>query len=373
MLKSIVWLVLVLIALTSSSCVTTQPTDPKTSINQWQCLGSNSNECSQQLLLPPFPLMLQTPDDSLNDEKYGPATTAINAYREQWLRAVPSLQGKKFLDELRQAPATQRLDNVKALLSADFFAATDKQLTQALATTPQLNPTQKNNLETVILQHQHMKLLFDAALSRDQLRESPMTTQNCLTSVRRLRRIRDVVVKTHPNYIATLRADEKAAGDWAAENWAALFANAEPTQPLPAIWLLATDSARSGQQQDWGKRLIDDWRKATPQLLHLSVGQAPADSSACEQACWLIQTMALPEKHDETAAYINFLALPGRCSLFFNGQHVGQKDNREAESCRFQLQPFAPQHNEQTIAIYFPDGCPKQYPFPIWISSSPLK
>ncbi|MGI5922781.1 MAG: hypothetical protein ACOX9E_02445 [Lentisphaeria bacterium] len=373
MLKSIVWLVPVLIALTSSSCVTTPPAGPKTSINQWQCLGSNSNEYSQQLPLAPFPLMLQTPDGSLNDEKYGPATAVINAYREQWLRAVPSLQEKTFLEELCQAPAAQRLNSVKALLTADFFAATDKQLTQALATTPQLNPTQKNNLETVILQHQHMKLLFDAALARDQLWENPTTAQACLTTVRRLHRLREVMVKTHPDYIETLRADEKAAGDWAAENWTALFADAEPTQPLPAIWLLATDSARSGIQQDWGKRLIDDWRSATPRLLHLNAGPAPADSSACEQACWLIQTMVLPEKHGEIAAYINFLALPGRCSLFFNGLHVGQKDNKEAESCRFQLQPFAPQHNEQTIAIYFPDGCPKQYPFPIWISSSPLK
>lgn len=373
MLKSIVWLALVLVAITGSSCVTTPPADPKTPTSQWQCLSDNAAGCSQQLLLPPFPLTLQTTDGSLDDDCYGPATDIINAYREQWLSLVPSLQGRKFLEELRRAPAAQRLDSIKTLLTVEFFATTDKQLTQALATTPQLTSTQKNNLEAVILQQQHMKLLFDATLARDLLRESPMTAEDCLAAVRRLQRIRDVMAKTHPGCLEALRADEKAAGDWAAENWAALFANAKPELPLPAIWLLAADSARTGLQQDWGKRLIGDWRDATRQLIHLNAGPAPVDSPAYEQACWLIQTMALPEKHDEIAAYINFLALPGRCTLFFNGQNVGQKDNREAESCRFQLQPFAPQRDEQTIVVYFPDGCPKQYPFPIWISSSPLK
>lgn len=377
MLKYIAWLALVLVVFTTPACVTTPPIDPRTSLGQWQCLSSDDAVPPQELLqLPPFPLALalQPADGFLgNDDCYGPAAAAINAYREQWLSLVPSRQRRKVLDELLQAPASKRLNSIKALLKTEFFATTEKQLMQALATTPQLSPTQKLNLETVILQHQHMKLLLDAALARDELQGSSLSARDCLTTISRLRQVRDVLLKTHPSYLAALRSDEKAAGDWAAENWAALFAAAEPTLPLPAIWLLATDSARLGLQQSWDKRLIDDWRSATSRLLHLSAGPTPADSPATNQACWLIQTMALPENHSEVTAYINFLALPGRCALFFNGQRVGQKDGAAAESCRFQLQPFAPQHNEQTIAIYFPDGCPSRYPFPIWISSSPLK
>ena len=374
MLKFIAWLALALVVFTTPACVTNPPIEPDTPLGQWQCLNSDDAVPPQELPLPPFPLTLQPADGVRgNDDSYGPAATAINAYRKQWLSIVPSLQRRKVLDDLRQAPASKRLNSIKTLIKPEFFATTEKQLMQALATTPQLSPTQKQNLETVTLQHQHMKLLLDAALARDELQISPMSARDCLAAISRLRRVRDVLLKTHPSYLAALRTDEKAAGDWAAENWAALFAAAEPALPLPAVWLLATDSARLGLQQGWDKRLIDDWRSATSRLLHLSAGPAPADSHATSQACWLIQTMALPENHAEIIAYINFLALPGRCSLFFNGQRVGQKDGGAAESCRFQLQPFAPQHAEQTIVLYFPDGCPSRYPFPIWISSSPLK
>ena len=116
------------------------------------------------------PLTLQPADGVRgNDDSYGPAATAINAYRKQWLSIVPSLQRRKVLDDLRQAPASKRLNSIKTLIKPEFFATTEKQLMQALATTPQLSPTQKQNLETVILQHQHMKLLLDAALARDEL------------------------------------------------------------------------------------------------------------------------------------------------------------------------------------------------------------
>ncbi len=371
--KFIVWLALAL-AMTIPACVTTPPAGPSTPISQWQCLSHDAAVLPQHLLLPPFPLTLQATAGALgDDDSYGPATTAIDAYREQWFRIVPALQRQNFLDDLRRTPAPLRLNSVKTLLKPEFFATTEKQLMHALAATPQLNPTQKHNLESVILQHQHMKLLLDAALARDGLQESATTAQNCLAAARRLRHVRDVLAKTHPKYLESLRADEKAASDWAAENWAALFADAEPALPLPAVWLLAGDSARRGLEQGWDKRLITDWRGATSRLLHLSQGPTPADSSTTSQACWLIQTMPLPEKPGEVTTYINFLALPGRCSLFFNGQRVGQKDSSEAESCRFQLQPFAPQHDEQTIVLYFPDGCPSLYPFPVWISSSPLK
>jgi hypothetical protein len=374
MLTFFACLALLLTLIAMPACVSSAPPGAPAPSLQWQCLDEENAAQAQALSLAPFPLLFQAAGASSNGEaRYGAAAAAIQIYQQRWLSILPSQLRNNGPEDWQGLPAEQRLNRIKGLLSSDIFGSTEQLLLPALASTPQLSAAQKHRLESVLLQQQHMQLLFAAARAREEFQYKRMSALDCLAAARRLRQARETLARTQPGTLAALRADEKAAADWAAENWAAFFVEAEPLAPLPAVWLQVFDPAELGQEQDWSQRLIGDWRKADGRPLHWGQSSENADGATSKQASWLIQTMPLPEKHDRINAYINFLALPGSCTLFFNGEKIGQKDSAEAESCRFPLRPFAAQQDEQTIACYFPNGCPVPYPFPVWISSEPAK
>lgn len=364
---------LLLLTLCVTGCMTSPPLPQQTAYH-WRCQVNDAPLPVGHVVLPPLPLIAVLSSAAEQpvslDSPYGSADNDIAQYQQAWLSLLDVLQQPGQLDQLTAMPPQQRLTAINTVLRPDFFTQTEKHLVNALAKSPALSPEQRRSLEITTLHHQHMRLLFTAARSRDDMHKGEDAARLALTNARRLQQFRLHFADTLRQNVAILRTAETAAGDWAGEQWAQLFQDAEARRTLPGIWLLQTDDSQIGLLNGWQQRSLADWRQSKPQLLQM---EQPWPQNTRNRPFWLIQSIQSTDLQKNATAYLNFYALPGRCTLYFNGRPAGQKDGAAPQSIRVELSEPNLELPEQSVVLYFPDGCPGPYPYPVWLSQTPAK